>query len=191
MNTLTANTKVVLFVKYERISTFHILGGNKIGETATAVEKQTYWISVSLFLSVSTDFFLQWISIYCEVLYCRLFGQIQAQFSASVSGSPTALNSFLGLLWQYWVLGLWARQVSLSDGSPSPRTYCTLVWISGCSSGMILSLLTVDIGFSPSNSTSDIWNITVNCLWAACVCTCVCLRNGKLTMILLTMSMCK
>lgn len=58
----------------------------------------------------------------------------QVPFSASFSSSPTAHNIFLrlqGLLWQYWVLGLWALQVSLSDGSPSPCTYSTLVWMSG------------------------------------------------------------
>lgn len=42
MNTPTTNTKVVLFVKYARTGTFHILGENKTGEAATVVEKQTY-----------------------------------------------------------------------------------------------------------------------------------------------------
>lgn len=54
----------------------------------------------------------------------------QAPFSALFSSSPVALNSFQArkepLLWQYWGLGLWARQVSLLDSSPSPHTHHTL-----------------------------------------------------------------
>ena len=139
--------------------------------------KPTESPSVSFCQSLLTSFSSEFLF---TVKYCTadfLVRYSQAPFSASFSSSPAALNSFLGsqaLLWQYWVLGLWARQVSLSDGSPSPRSYCTPAWISGCSSGLILSPQTVDIGFSPSNSTSHIWNVTVNCL-GGCMCVYMCL----------------
>lgn len=77
---------------------------------------------------------LYWLlSVYCEVLCCRFFFvQIQPDsiFCLFFLLSSSPYFFFIGwkeLLWQYWVLDLWAQQVSLSDGLPLPRTYCTLV----------------------------------------------------------------
>lgn len=171
-----------------RTVTFHILRQNELREAA---QKQTYSISLSLFLSVPTDLFLHWISIYWSTVLRPFW-------------SDTARLHFLALqqlLVRFWVredssggiefqafgLDRYRSQTARLRLAPTALQFELLDTFRSAT----VHLNTVDIGFSPSNSTSHIWNTTANCPRAACVCRCVCLRNGMLAIILLTMSVCK
>lgn len=144
----------------------------------------------SLLSYFSTEF------LFTEVLYCGLFGQIQ----------PGSIFWLLFLALQQLLVRFWVREDSSGGiefqafGLDRYRSQTARLHLAPTALQFELldtfrsdtvPLNTVDIGFSPSNSTSHIWNTTANCPRAACVCRCVCLRNGMLAIILLTMSVCK
>lgn len=69
--------------------------------------------------------------LFCRFFFFFLLRYNLVPFSAFFSRPPTASNSFFirlhKLLWQYWVLGLWAQQLPFSHILPSPCTYITSV----------------------------------------------------------------
>lgn len=91
--------------------------------------------------SVSTDFFLQWISIYCQVQCCRRrWSDIsRLHFSASFSHSPPALNSFLGLHGLFWQYCVFDFRLDRYLSQTVRLCLAQTARINGCFSGLILS----------------------------------------------------